>query len=119
MERNAIHRNLFHFSVVQLIAFAQKVRARLRIRNHGDHAVRRAHHAIEAQRADLQPGLAWRKIFRIRRLRLLASDQRLEGIAAAAFAFAFRRRLCIAVGGLGRILGGRLRRLFCRGFFSR
>src|SRR5580692_12469800 len=47
MERNAIHRNLFHASVVQLIAFTEKIGARLRIGYHGNHAVRRLHNAVQ------------------------------------------------------------------------
>src|ERR1700722_15581491 len=46
MERNAIHRNLFHSSVVQLIAFTEKIGPRLRVRHHGNHAVRRPHDAV-------------------------------------------------------------------------
>src|SRR5713226_4030341 len=34
MEGNAIHRNLFHAAVIQPVAFAQEIGARLRIRNH-------------------------------------------------------------------------------------
>src|SRR5271168_4405262 len=47
MEGNAIHRNLFYISVEKLVAFAQKVGARLRVGDHCDHAVRRAHDAIQ------------------------------------------------------------------------
>src|SRR5271168_916252 len=37
MERNAIHRNLFHASVVELIAFPEEIGARLRVSDHGNH----------------------------------------------------------------------------------
>src|SRR5580658_1863182 len=46
MERNAIHRNLFHASVVQLIAFPEKISARLRIGDYRDHAAGRAHNTV-------------------------------------------------------------------------
>src|SRR5215467_14732576 len=39
MERHAIHRDLFHPAVIQLIAFAQKVGAGLRFGDHGNHSV--------------------------------------------------------------------------------
>src|SRR5260370_23768513 len=58
MEGNAIHRNLFHAAVIQTVAFAQEIRARLWIRNHRDHPVRRSHDAVKTQRADLQTKFA-------------------------------------------------------------
>src|SRR4029077_10250284 len=62
MERNSIHGNLFHATVVELVAFAKEVGARLRVGNHRDHAVRRANDSVEAQRAYLQAGFAGRQI---------------------------------------------------------
>src|SRR5260370_35340850 len=54
MEGNTVHRNLFHASVIKPVALAQEVRARLRIRNHGDHSIRRAHNPFEPQRVPRQ-----------------------------------------------------------------
>src|SRR6266853_4973249 len=62
MEGNAVHRNLFHAAVVQTVSLTQKISARLRIRNHSDHPVRRADNAVKPQRADLQAQFARREI---------------------------------------------------------
>src|SRR5271168_4035876 len=62
MERNAIHRNLFHASVVQLIAFTEKIGARLWVGYHGNHAARRLNDTVQPQRADLESGFAGRQI---------------------------------------------------------
>src|ERR1700682_6370982 len=40
MEGHAVHGNFFHATVIQLIAFAQKVGSRLRIGNYRDHSAR-------------------------------------------------------------------------------
>ena len=78
MERNSVHGNLVYATVVKLVAFAEEVRARLRIGNDGDHARRRANDAIETERADLQASLARRKIL-AGVLIFLAVDERLKG----------------------------------------
>src|SRR5882762_6698759 len=91
MEGNAIHRNLFYAAVIQTIAFTQEVRARLRVRNHRDHPIRRAHDAVKTQRADLQTEFARRQILRSL---ILPADQGLKGIAASLLDFAFRGRRC-------------------------
>src|SRR5580692_9010873 len=97
MERNAIHRNLFHAAVIQLIALAEKISARLRISYHGNHAVRRFHDAVEPQRADLQTSFAWWQHRGRARLRLLPRYQRLKWIASRrnCSLFAFLRRVWI------------------------
>src|SRR5262249_30824896 len=77
VERNSVHVNLVDATVVKLIALAQEVRARLRIRDDGDHPRGRADDAIEPERADLQASLARRKIF-AGALVFLPVDERLE-----------------------------------------
>src|SRR6185436_10003075 len=85
MEGHAVHSDLIYATVIELIAFPQEVRPRLRIRNHCDHSVRRTHDAIQSQRAHLQSGFARRKIFL--RPTLLAGHQGLERIAARVLDF--------------------------------
>src|SRR4029077_17171556 len=108
MERNSIHGNLFHATVVELIAFAQEVGARLRIGNHRDHSVRRADDSIQPQRADLQAGFSGRQIFACAVV-LAAVDEGLKWIAPRELlAFAWRLR----IGGARRSLHGLSRRRF-------
>src|SRR5580765_906429 len=47
VERNAVHRNLLHTSVIQLVAFTEKISPRLRVRHHGYHAVRRLYDSVQ------------------------------------------------------------------------
>src|SRR5437879_9106447 len=86
MEGNAVHRNLFHAAIVQTVSFTQKISARLGIRNHRNHPIRRADDAVKAQRADLQTQFARREIQW--RLAPLPTEQRLERIPASLFHFA-------------------------------
>src|SRR4029077_18017017 len=53
MEGDSIHGNFFHPAVIKLIAFPQEISPRLRVGNHGNHPVGRAHDSIKPQRADL------------------------------------------------------------------
>src|SRR5271163_1417753 len=78
MERNAIHRNLFHATVVKLIALAEEIGPSLRIGDHRDHAAGSSDNAVEPQRADLQTGFAWRQNRCRMCRRLLAHHQRLK-----------------------------------------
>src|SRR5712664_1161753 len=41
-----------------MIPFAEKIGARLWIRNHGDHSIGGFHNSVKTKRADLQTGLA-------------------------------------------------------------
>src|ERR1700758_2488315 len=61
MERHSIHGNFFDTTVIELVAFSQKVGARLRIRNHGDHPIGCSHNSVQPQSAYLQSGFAWRE----------------------------------------------------------
>ncbi len=123
MEGHAFHRNLFDLPVIQLVALAQEVGTLLRIGDDGNHSVRGFHNTVQTQRADLQTCFARGKIFRQRVLRLLAPDQRFEGIAAGYFLLARdgflvgncsshrRRRLCVFFPGW---FCSRLGRWLCR-----
>src|ERR1700741_1105849 len=48
MERHPIHGNLFHTTVIELVAFSQEIGARLGIGNHRDHPIGRSHDSIQA-----------------------------------------------------------------------
>src|SRR5271163_181731 len=53
MERNAIHRNLFHAAVVQLVALTEEIGSSLWVGHHGDHAVGGLHDPVQPQRTYL------------------------------------------------------------------
>src|SRR5258708_14120490 len=143
VERHAVHGNLFHSPVVQLIPFAQEIRPRLRIRHHRDHPVRCSHNSIQPQGAHLQSRFSWWQIRPGPGCCFLATRQRFEGITprdlcfgrlsgpgwCRARRFLRRRFLCRLCSCLGRLwsrcrLGRRLwhcclcggvrRRLFSR-----
>src|SRR5271156_1302172 len=53
MERNAIHRDLFHAAVVQLVALTEEIGSSLWVGHHGDHAVGGLHDPVQPQRTYL------------------------------------------------------------------
>src|SRR5712664_2786024 len=61
VEGHSVHSNLLDAAVIQLIPFAQKIRPRLRVGDHGDHPVGSSHDSIQPQRVDLQSRLARRE----------------------------------------------------------
>ncbi len=85
MERDSVHRNFFYAAVVQLVPFAQEVRALLGIADYRDHAVWCVHNSVHAQRADLQAALARRKIFCRVGLGFLTPNQGFKRIAPRRF----------------------------------
>src|SRR5439155_8064498 len=62
MEGHAFHRNLFDLAVIQLVAFAQKIRPLLRISHYCDHSVGGFHDSVQMQRAHLQARFSGRQI---------------------------------------------------------
>src|SRR5258708_21793261 len=87
VERHAVHGNLFHSPVVQLIPFAQEIRPRLRIRHDSDHPVRCSDNSIQPQGSHLQSRFSWRQIRPGPGCCFLTARQRFEGITPRNLCF--------------------------------